>query len=96
MVKFYREALQGGVKPIIGVDLAVREEGERREPSRLTLLCQNQDGYRNLTRLVSRAYLEGQERGVPLHRARLADAREPCGADRAVRRAARAMSAARW
>jgi DNA polymerase III subunit alpha len=65
MVKFYREALQGGVKPIIGVDLAVREEGERREPSRLTLLCQNQEGYRNLARLISRAYLEGQERGVP-------------------------------
>ncbi|HLY53229.1 MAG TPA: PHP domain-containing protein, partial [Steroidobacteraceae bacterium] len=40
MVKFYREALQGGIKPIIGVDLAVREEGERREPVRLTLLCQ--------------------------------------------------------
>ncbi len=65
MVKFYREALQGGVKPIVGVDLAVREEGERREASRLTLLCQSQDGYRNLARLLSRAYLEGQERGVP-------------------------------
>jgi DNA polymerase-3 subunit alpha len=65
MVKFYREALAGGVKPIVGVDLAVREEGERREPSRLTLLCQSQDGYRNLARLLSRAYLEGQERGVP-------------------------------
>ena len=65
MVKFYREALAGGVKPIVGVDLAVREDGERREPSRLTLLCQNQEGYRNLARLISRAYLEGQERGVP-------------------------------
>ncbi|MDE2137090.1 MAG: DNA polymerase III subunit alpha [Gammaproteobacteria bacterium] len=65
MVKFYRAALAGGIKPIIGVDLAVREEGERREPSRLTLLCQNQEGYRNLARLISRAYLEGQERGVP-------------------------------
>ena len=31
------------------------------QPSRLTLLCQTQDGYRNLTRLVSRAYLEGQK-----------------------------------
>jgi DNA polymerase-3 subunit alpha len=65
MVKFYREALQGGVKPVVGVDLSVREEGERREPSRLTLLCQTQDGYRNLARLLSRAYLEGPERGVP-------------------------------
>src|SRR5580698_1370005 len=65
MVKFYREALKCGVKPLIGVDLLVREEGERAQPSRLTLLCQTPEGYRNLTRLVSRAYLEGQERGVP-------------------------------
>ncbi len=65
MVKFYREALKCGVKPLIGVDLWVREEGERAAPSRLTLLCQTPEGYRNLARLVSRAYLEGQERGVP-------------------------------
>jgi DNA polymerase III subunit alpha len=65
MVKFYREALQRGVKPIVGVDLAVREEGERREASRLTLLCQSADGYRNLARLLTRAYLEGRERGLP-------------------------------
>src|SRR5215470_8393742 len=65
MVKFYREALKNGVKPLVGVDLLVREEGERAAPSRLTLLCQSQSGYRNLSRLVSRAYLEGQERGVP-------------------------------
>ncbi|MGH8134449.1 MAG: PHP domain-containing protein, partial [Steroidobacteraceae bacterium] len=44
MVKFYREALAAGVKPIVGVDLAVREDGERREPSRLTLLCQTPNG----------------------------------------------------
>ncbi|MGH8268967.1 MAG: DNA polymerase III subunit alpha, partial [Steroidobacteraceae bacterium] len=66
MVKFYREALARGVKPIIGVDLLVREPGERQQPSRVTLICQNQAGYLNATRLVSRAYLEGQQRGVPL------------------------------
>jgi DNA polymerase-3 subunit alpha len=65
MVKFYREALKAGVKPLIGVDLLVREEGERQPPTRLTLLCQSHNGYRNLARLVSRAYLEGQERGTP-------------------------------
>ena len=65
MVKFYREALKNGIKPLIGVDLLVREEGERAAPSRLTLLCQSPEGYRNLARLVSRAYLEGQERGIP-------------------------------
>jgi DNA polymerase III subunit alpha len=65
MVKFYREALKAGIKPLVGIDLLVREEGERQAPSRFTLLCQSQLGYRNLARLVSRAYLEGQERGTP-------------------------------
>ncbi len=65
MVKFYRAALAKGVKPVVGVDLLVKEAGERAQPSRLTLLCQSQAGYRNATRLVSRAYLEGQQRGVP-------------------------------
>ena len=67
MVKFYRAALDRGVQPIIGVDLLLREQDEKLGPSRLTLLCQNSDGYRNLARLVSRAYLEGQgSNGVPL------------------------------
>ena len=66
MVKFYRAAIARGVKPIIGVDLLVREAGERQQPTRITLICQNQTGYLNATRLVSRAYLEGQQRGVPM------------------------------
>jgi DNA polymerase III subunit alpha len=64
MVKFYRAAQSSGVKPIVGVDLRVREHGERAEPSTLVLLCQNAVGYLNLTRLVSRSYLEGQHKGV--------------------------------
>src|SRR6266481_2415771 len=44
MVKFYREALRAGVKPLVGVDLLVREEGERQPPTRLTLLCQSPRG----------------------------------------------------
>ncbi|MBS0396717.1 MAG: PHP domain-containing protein, partial [Proteobacteria bacterium] len=66
MVKFYRAAQAAGVKPIIGVDAWLRDGGERGEPSRLTLLCMNATGYGNLARLVSRSYLEGQRRGVPL------------------------------
>ncbi|MEZ5581478.1 MAG: PHP domain-containing protein [Candidatus Competibacteraceae bacterium] len=38
----------------------------RRGPTRLVLLCQDLTGYRHLTRLISRAYLEGQQRGVPI------------------------------
>jgi DNA polymerase-3 subunit alpha len=66
MVKFYREALSQGVKPIIGVDLLVAESAERRGSSRVTLLCQTQEGYRNVTRLITRAYLEGQKNGPPM------------------------------
>ena len=66
MVKFYRAALAAGIKPIIGVDLWIREAGEREAPSRLTLLCQNEVGYLNLSRLVSRAYLEGERQATPL------------------------------
>jgi DNA polymerase-3 subunit alpha len=66
MVKFYREALKHGIKPLIGVDLRIRETGERAQPSVLTLLCMDEPGYKNLTRLVSRAFLEGQQRSEPM------------------------------
>ena len=79
MVKFYREAQSRGIKPIIGVDLSVAESGERASPSRLTLLCMNEIGYRHLTRLVSRAYLEGQQRGVPRIERGWLDARSASG-----------------
>src|SRR4051794_2445417 len=66
MVKFYREALKQGVKPIIGVDVLLRGRGERAAPTRLTLLCKDPAGYQNVANLVTRAWLEGQDRGVPL------------------------------
>jgi DNA polymerase-3 subunit alpha len=66
LVKFYRKAFAHGVKPLIGVDLKIRNQAEDDRPFSLLLLCQNLVGYRNLTRIVSRSYLEGQQRGVPL------------------------------
>ncbi len=67
MLKFYRAALERGVQPIIGADLLLREADDKQGPSRFTLLCQNLNGYQNLARLVSRAYLQGQTAAaVPL------------------------------
>jgi DNA polymerase-3 subunit alpha len=66
MVKFYKEAQAAGVKPLIGVDAWIREAGERTPPSRIVFLCQNLAGYRNLSQLVTRSFLEGQSRGIPL------------------------------
>jgi DNA polymerase-3 subunit alpha len=66
MVKFYKEAQAAGVKPLIGVDGWIREAGPNTPPSRLAFLCQNLAGYRHLTQLVTRSYLEGQRRGAPM------------------------------
>ncbi|HEY6098208.1 MAG TPA: PHP domain-containing protein, partial [Anaeromyxobacter sp.] len=66
MVKFHREAEKRGVKPLIGADLWLADGSDRGEPALLTLLVQDTGGFRNLTRLVSRSYLEGQDRGRPL------------------------------
>jgi DNA polymerase-3 subunit alpha len=64
MVKFYREGLKAGVKPIVGVDVLLR--AARGAPTRMTLLCKDPGGYQNVANLVTRAWLEGQEKGVPL------------------------------
>ncbi|BAU48203.1 DNA polymerase III subunit alpha [Sulfurifustis variabilis] len=64
-VKFYQAAVAAGVKPIIGADLWVANSGDAHKPLRLTLLCQNREGYQNLSRLLTRAYLEGQHTGRP-------------------------------
>jgi DNA polymerase-3 subunit alpha len=63
MVKFYRAARAGGVKPIVGADVWVTNETERDKPSRLLLLCRNRRGYLHLCQLLSRAWLSNQHRG---------------------------------
>ncbi len=62
LIKFYKAALANGIKPIAGSDLWLRTEGQS-EPRRLTLLCQDRTGYLNLSRLLSRAWREGQQGG---------------------------------
>jgi DNA polymerase III subunit alpha len=66
MVKFYKAALKAGIKPIVGVDAWVSAPQSGEAPSRLLLLAQDEDGYRNLTRLVSKSYQEGQQDGFPV------------------------------
>jgi DNA polymerase-3 subunit alpha len=65
LVKFYRKARSSGIKPIIGCDVFISNEADRDKPSRLLLLCQSHAGYLRLCDLLTRAYLENQNRGKP-------------------------------
>ena len=66
MVKFYRAAIQQGIKPIIGVDIWIHNEDQPSQPFRAVFLCKTNEGYRNLTHLVSLSYTEGQHSGMPI------------------------------
>lgn len=65
-VKFYKAAIEAGIKPIIGADCWLFNPQQPKQPFRFTLLCQSAQGYQNLTRLITRTYLEGQQHGMPM------------------------------
>lgn len=65
VVKFYKQALALGIKPIIGCEVICHHPESPQETSSLVLLCQNAIGYKNLTCIVSKAYQEGQYQGQP-------------------------------
>src|SRR5580693_8190451 len=63
-VEFYNAAKANGVHPVIGCEVYVSQQGHKTRSDQdrynhLVLLCENQEGYRNLTKLVSTANLEG-------------------------------------
>ena len=68
LVKFYRKAIAAGIKPVVGVDLHILNEDEPDRPYTLLLLVQDNAGYRKLSELVTRSYIEGQVRGEPMAR----------------------------
>ena len=65
LVKFYRQAMAKGIKPIAGADLRVSDPDHPELYGVVTLLVQNRIGYLNLCRLLSRSFLEGRFRGQP-------------------------------
>ena len=58
LVKFFRAAEGAGIKPIAGADISIAEGDE--PASTLTLLCRDHAGYLSLSRLLTRAWMEGQ------------------------------------
>lgn len=64
-VKHYKNAIDAGIKPILGSDLPCHTLEAPDLVFSLIFLCSNQQGYKNLTCLVSKAYQEGQYQGKP-------------------------------
>ncbi|HMF47509.1 MAG TPA: DNA polymerase III subunit alpha [Candidatus Saccharimonadales bacterium] len=68
-IEFYREAMSHGIKPIIGCEIYVAptsrfekkgvDKGPKEYNNHLILLAMNNEGYRNLCKLVSLGYMEG-------------------------------------
>jgi DNA polymerase III subunit alpha len=62
---FYHKATTHGVKPIIGCEVYVAPDNHKNRGSdaersnHLVLLCENEEGYRNLIQLVSTGFLDG-------------------------------------
>lgn len=68
VIDFYRACKAAGIKPIIGCEVYVAPQGRTRfdkvhefdsESRHLVLLCENEEGYRNLSYMVSLAWTEG-------------------------------------
>ena len=65
-VDFYKEAKKQGIKPIIGCEVYVaarsrfdKVHGVDSNRHHLILLCKNEEGYKNLTKIVSSAWVDG-------------------------------------
>lgn len=65
-VEFYNECIAQGIKPIIGCEVYVAPRTRHDKiakldtsPYHLVLLCENNEGYKNLIKLVSLSYTEG-------------------------------------
>jgi DNA polymerase-3 subunit alpha len=66
VIDFYKAAKKTNVKPIIGVEAYIapgsrfdRPRGRDNQRYHMTLLAENETGYRNLMKLVSLSYLDG-------------------------------------
>ena len=65
LIEFYRSARNKGIKPIVGSEINVAKDKDSLSAP-LVLLAMNKQGYINLTKLVSKAYVEGQINGDPI------------------------------
>ncbi|WP_324032260.1 DNA polymerase III subunit alpha [Aeromonas caviae] len=66
LVRFYGSAHGKGIKPLVGADFWLQSDELGDEQFRLTLLAMDNDGYQNITLLISRGYQRGHVQGRPV------------------------------
>ena len=65
-VRFYKGAMDKGIKPICGADVVLEADDETEQRSRLTLLAMSNKGYKNIIEVISKGYQLGQVEGRPI------------------------------
>ena len=65
LLEFYRTARERGIKPIVGSEINIAKDKDS-IAAPLVLIAINKQGYINLTKLVSKAYVDGQVKGEPI------------------------------
>ncbi len=67
VVKFYKAAIANQIKPILGAELWFENPVVRAHPYKMTVLCKDNQGYLNLTKLISKGYQQAERLdGIPL------------------------------
>ena len=61
LVKFYKTAIKNGIKPIIGIEVDLKNENNHEKVSRVVLLCKNMKGFNNLSNLITDSYINLNE-----------------------------------
>ena len=65
LLEFYRSSREKGIKPIVGAEVNVIKDKDSL-PAPIVLLVKDRQGYINLTKIVSEAYVDGQVNGEPM------------------------------
>ncbi|MCF6288311.1 MAG: DNA polymerase III subunit alpha [Proteobacteria bacterium] len=65
-VKFFRAATSAGIKPLLGAEILVLNDASN--VYSMTFLCQNKQGYLNLSKLISKAHQQGYHKNRPMLR----------------------------
>ena len=66
LVRFYDGCHYAGIKPIVAADIWLLSPDFPDEMCRLTVIAKNNQGYKNLTLLISKAYLRGHVMHRPM------------------------------